>query len=345
MNGHKVGDQLSENTAGPFLVVKCHQLIGKGLRHCRQKYSVMSALSMKRILLLGLALLSCTAHGAAQELTPRAYWPAPDGLRLLVIGYAHSGGDVLFDPSIPLYGVDSRINTAIVAYLQVFSLVGRTANVLVELPYSWGTTEGLIGKIPAQGNFSGIGDAGVTLTANLIGAPTMTPGEFQELRANPHPILGASIKVLVPLGRYDTGKLLNVGSNRWAARTELGFMLPHSPTWLLEFDGGTWLFGDDAEFISGKRQQETIFGARTHLVKRFKPGLWLSFDVNFFTGGRQTIDGERLGDVQRNSRLGATLAVPFKGRHAVKCGYSRGTVTEYGTDFRQFLVSYQVLLR
>ena len=59
-----------------------------------------------RITLLVGALLWARS-AVAQELAPRTYWPIPKGVRVLVFGYAYSEGDVLFDPSIPLYGVDS----------------------------------------------------------------------------------------------------------------------------------------------------------------------------------------------------------------------------------------------
>jgi len=36
--------------------------------------------------------------------------------------------------------------------------------------------------------------------------------------------------------------------------------------------------------------------------------------------------------------------LPFAGRHAVKLGYSTGTVTESGGDFDMVLVSYAVVL-
>ena len=61
-------------------------------------------------------------------------------------------------------------------------------------------------------------------------------------------------------------------------------------------------------------------------------------------GGRQTIGGDRLGDVQRNMKIGGTIVVPFHGRHAIKLGYAHGAVTKYGTDFDQLLLSYQVRL-
>ena len=43
--------------------------------------------------------------------------------------------------------------------------------------------------------------------------------------------------------------------------------------------------------------------------------------------------------------VGGTLVVPFKGRHAVKLGYATGLFTEFGTDFDQYMVTYQVLVK
>jgi len=295
-----------------------------------------------------LALATCglwAASAVSQELTPRAYWPAPKGIKVAVIGYVYAEGDIFFDPSIPLFGVNSEVNLALAAYLQTFSLFGRTTNLLVELPYQWSTTWGFIGDTPAQGSVSGIGDLAVTVSVNLLGAPTMTPKDFQELRADPHAIFGASLRVVAPTGKYDANRLLNVGGNRWAVRAELGSIIPLRPRWLLELDAGTWLIGDDPDFIAGYREQGPIFEAQAHLVRRFKPGFWAALDFNFFTGGRQTIDGRELIDVQQNSRIGGTLVVPFKGRHAVKLGYATGIFTEFGTDFDQYMVTYQMLFR
>jgi hypothetical protein len=282
---------------------------------------------------------------AAQELTPRTYWPAPKGVKVGVLGFVYAEGDVLFDPSVPLYGVDSGVNVTVLAYLQTISLWGRTANLLLELPYQWGTARGFIEDTPAEGSFSGFGDPGVTLTVNLLGAPTMTPQEFQALRQDPHPILGAGVKVIVPIGQYDPDRLLNVGGNRWAVKAELGGAIPLRPKVIFEIEGGVWLLGDDEDFLAGEREQDPIFGIELHLVRRFKPGFWASLDGNFFFGGRQTIDGRALVDVKQNSRIGGTLVVPFKGRHAFKLGFATGIFTEFGTDFDQYLVSYQVLFR
>ncbi|MCP4896354.1 MAG: transporter [bacterium] len=277
---------------------------------------------------------------AAQELSPRAYWPGPKGTQVAIFGYSYSFGDVATDPSLPVFGVDSRINNGLIGYLHTLSLWGRTSNLIVELPYSRGSTVGNVEGTDMQRDFSGFGDLGVTLSINLLGGPSMGLNEFQALRAAPRPILGASLKVLAPTGRYETDRLINVSANRWAAKAELGYMIPIKPRLLLEIEVGAWFFGDNDEFLGVTRKQDPIFATEVHLVRRFKPGFWASLDANFYTGGRSTVDGEHRADLQRNSRFGGTIVVPLAGRHAVKFGYSGGMVTRSGGDFDIFLLSY-----
>lgn len=290
-----------------------------------------------------LCFLFATA-GMAQEMSPRFYWPAPKGTKVLVLGYSRSSGDVLMDPSIPVYGVDSKISTGFLGYLQTFAIGGRTANLVLELPYSWGTTKGLVGDTPARRDFAGLNDAGITLAVNLLGAPSMNAAEFQQLRADPRPILGASLKLVPPIGYYHPDRLINVGANRWAAKLELGSVIPLRPRWLLEIEGGAWFFGDDDDYITGARKQDPIYAVELHLVRRFRPGFWAALDFNYVTGGRQTIGESELVDVQGNARFGGTIVIPFERRHAVKIGFSTGTRTRFGTDFNQLLVTYQVAL-
>ena len=113
----------------------------------------------------------------------------------------------------------------------------------------------------------------------------------------------------------------------------------------MELGAGAWLFGDDDDFLPGKREQNPVFSGVAHLVKRFRPGFWASLDLTYFSGGRQTIGGDRLGDEQENLKIGGTVVVPFRGRHAIKIGYANGAVTKFGTDFSLFILSYQVVFR
>lgn len=281
----------------------------------------------------------------AQDLTPRLFWPAPKGTRVLVSGYSYSTGDVFLDLSIPVEDAESKINTGILAYAQTLDLWGRTSNLLVNLPYAWGNAKGVFLGNPVKRDFSAFGDLSVTLNVNLRGAPTMTMEDFLAYRANPRPIIGASLKVVMPTGQYNSDKVVNVGANRWATKLKLGTVIILKPKWVMELSASTWFFGDNDDFPMGKKEQDPVFALETNLIKRIRPGLWASLDVTYYRGGRQTIGGDPLNDELRNLKLGGTLVVPFHRRHAIKFGYSNGVVTRFGNDFEQFLVSYQVVLK
>ena len=288
---------------------------------------------------------SLASPGAlAQDLTPRTYWPAPKGTRVLVVGYSHQTGDVVTDPSIPIAGVDSRIDSAVLAYQQTLDLFGRTGNFQLTLPWVDGTTTGMVGDAPGRRDVTGIGDISATLTINLIGAPSMSAAEFQELRKNPRPILGASIKILAPTGEYENDKLINIGTNRWAMRFQLGYIRPLTPKWLLEISAGAWFFQDNDEFVGATREQDPIGALNINLVRRFSPGFWASLDLNYYLGGHSTLDGERNADLQRNSRAGLSIAFPLRRRHALKLGFSEGVVTESGGDFRTITLNYVYII-
>jgi Putative MetA-pathway of phenol degradation len=294
---------------------------------------------MKRLLCSLLCLL--TPMVAGQELTPRAYWPAPQGTQVLTVGAVYTDGDIIPDPSLPVTGVDSKIATGVVGYLHTLDILGRTGHVILEQAYSSGETTfdslefGLIER-----EYQGVGDLAATFSINLMGAPAMNREEFAELRRNPRPILGASLKLVAPTGRYDEDKLLNVGANRWAAKAELGYMTVLHPKWLLEFELGVWVFDDNDDFLGTTRKQGSIKSAELHLVHRFGPGFWASLDLNGYRGGQSEIGGLRLDDLQRDSKVGFTVSFPIAPKQALKFGYSMGSVNDTDEDFDMYQVSY-----
>jgi len=83
-----------------------------------------------------LGALSGSHSAAAQELTPRAYWPLPSGTNVMVLAYQHSSGDIVTDASLPITGVDSSIHFLQAAYQRSFGLFGRSASMQLSLPYS-----------------------------------------------------------------------------------------------------------------------------------------------------------------------------------------------------------------
>jgi hypothetical protein len=291
-------------------------------------------------LILLAATLIYAAHSSAQELAPRAYWPAPSGLNLFVTGYQYSSGDVLTDPSVPIEGVEADINFLSLTYMRTFDLAGRTANLQLNLPYTWGDAQGLVEGAFRARNISTIADARARISVNLVGAPAMDGAGFQALRQAPRPILGASVLVSMPTGEYDATKLFNAGTNRWAIKPALGFIYPLRRTLLFEIEVATWIFGDNDDYLGARKDQDELISVSMHLVRRIRPGFWASIDLNHYEGGRNTIGGVRRNDRQENSRAGATLVWPFKRSHALRMSASTGISTSAGGDFSSFTIAY-----
>jgi hypothetical protein len=285
------------------------------------------------------------ATASAQQLTPRAYWPAPTGTNVLVAGYQRSAGDVITDPTLPLVGVDSTIHAAQFAYQRNIALAGRSASVLVSLPYIAGTTTGDVAGLARRRDVSGLGDTSIRFAINLKGAPAMDAEGFQRLIVERRPLFGASVVLTAPTGGYEANKLVNVGTNRWAMKADFGYIAPFRPTWMAELSLGTWFFSDNNDFFGMTLEQSYIVAGEFHLIKTLRSGFWASLDWNYYTGGRTTVAGVNQADLQRNSRVGATLVFPFERRHAFKAAFRRGVVTESGGDFDSLQLSYSYVWR
>lgn len=298
----------------------------------------------RRALAVLFALFLQAWQAAAQELTPRAYWPAPEGTRVATVGYQYTSGDISPDPSLPVTGLDSEIDTLQLGYLQTLSLFGRTTNFKLEVPYVDGSTEAVLpdGRDP-QRAYDGVGDVAVTLAMNFLGAPSMDQQDFSTFRKDPPVIVAGSIKVVAPTGNYDDDRVVNVGANRWAAKLDIGALFPFADKWVFEADVGVWFFDDNDDFVGFTREQKPIYSFQSHLVHRFRPGFWGSIDASYFRGGRSEIDGESLDDLQRDTKLGFTLAYPFARGHVAKLGYSYGSVNDDDEDFHVYQLSYSRL--
>lgn len=292
-----------------------------------------------RLTILAVLPIACGVAGA-QELTPRAYWPMPDGTNVLVLGYQRSTGDIVTDPSLPLIGVDSEIDYLQIAYQRAFGVFGRSASLQLSLPYSRGSTEGIVDGVFRSRDTSGMTDARARFSINLKGAPSMAAAGFQALRAHPRVIVGASLLVQAPTGEYESDKVINLGTNRWSVRPAVGVIWPLQPRWLLEFEVGAWFFSDNDDFLGQTREQDAILSTEFHLIRRIRPGFWASLDANFYVGGRTSVGENTQANLQRNSRVGATLLFPIRGRHAIRGGFSTGVVTESGGDYEIVTLSY-----
>jgi hypothetical protein len=285
--------------------------------------------------------LAGASLAGAQDMEPRAYSPSPTGANFVVLVYGHTRGEVVFDPSLPFEDVSARVNGATLLYGRTFGLLGRSASVGVGLPYAWGDMEGRVQEEFRSITRSGLADLRVRLTTNLVGGPALARADFA--KRPPRTTLGSSLVVVAPTGQYDPAKLVNIGANRWAFKPELGLVHPMGRV-VVEGYVGAWVFTTNPDFYGGqRREQDPLLSLQGHASYTFKPRMWLAGNATYYTGGRTTLDGRVNADLQRNSRLGLTFALPFGPRHSLKLAWATGFTTRIGGDFDTLAVGWQYL--
>jgi Protein involved in meta-pathway of phenol degradation len=295
--------------------------------------------------MLGLLLCLIPVASIAQDLTPRAYFPAPVSTNAIVLTYAFATGDVLFDPTLPVTDVTAKIHTPVVSYYHAFNLAGRSANITGSIPFAIGNIRGkLVGEERAIQR-RGASDAVVRLGVNLRGGPARSAAEFVKA-GRPRWLLGASVKVVLPTGQYDPARPINLGTNRWAFKPELAVS-----RWMgrvvIEGYGGVWFFTANDDFAGGaggrgaKRTQAPIGAWELHLSYDVNPRFWISLDANYWHGGRTSVNGVEGGTLQANSRLGLTGSLPLTRRQSLKISYSDGLVIRAGGRFRILSAGWQ----
>lgn len=281
-----------------------------------------------------------TGPAVAQDLEPRAYTNLPVGLNFLVVGYALSGGDVATEATAPLQDGKVEVHGPVVAYARAIAIRGRSAKIDVIIPYGWTSGSATVAGEPRERDVTGLGDPRIRLAMNLYGAPALSLPEFADYESDL--VIGASLQVGVPLGQYDGDKLLNLGTNRWMVKPQIGL----AKTWeslTLEASTALTIYTDNDAYLGGQTlRQDPVASVQTHAIYGFARNFWGSFDFTWYGGGATSVDGmpatERLG----STRIGATLAVPLSRYQSLKFSGSTGTTARSGSDFDVFGIAWQL---
>jgi hypothetical protein len=275
-------------------------------------------------------LLSC-AVARAQDLEPRAYSNAPVGLNFLVVAYAHAQGGVVFEPTVPLENAHLEVPSAAVAFARSLEVAGRSAKFDVVQPYAWLSGQADLNGVTQQRDVTGLADTRLRFSINLYGAPALTLKEYASYRQDV--IVGVSVLATAPVGQYDPDRLANIGTNRWSVKPEVGVSWARG-RWIFELDGAVALYQDNDDYFGGQTlEQDPIYSTQAHVIHSFRSGVWGAIDATWYGGGRTTTNGVEGDNLQRNTRVGLTLAFPVNRRNSIKLYASSGVSTRTGSDF------------
>jgi hypothetical protein len=286
-----------------------------------------------RVCAAALALLGAGFAPAAraQELEPRAYSNLPMGLNFLATGYAHSQGGLSIDPSLPLDDAHLKIDTGVVAYVRGMNLLGNSGKFDVIVPYSHLSGTALVAGQPRERDISGLGDPRFRLSVNFYGAPALTLREYPAYK--PDLVVGASVQVTPPWGQYDPSRAINLGTNRWSIKPDVGFSKAFAP-FTIDLTAGVTLLSRNGDYFGGQSlDQAPIYSTQANLSYDFGRGIWAAFGATFYRGGRTTVNDALKDDALSNSRMGLTVAVPIDRYYSIKFNASSGISTRTGTSF------------
>jgi hypothetical protein len=262
-------------------------------------------------------------------------------LNFFGVSYSGNSGGLLFDPSLPIENGHVNASIATVSLGGALDVFGRSGQALAVLPYVVADVSGSVAGIGAARHRSGLGDSTFRFATNIYGAPAMHVREFAKYR--PKTLVGMSLTVMAPTGQFDPNVLINIGTNRWAFKPELG-VSHFIGKWEFEGAVGAWLYTKNSDFYGATvRKQDPLGSIQAHVVRLMPHRMWLAFDGTFYTGGRTYVGDTIKADYQGNTRFGATLGIALKRRQALRFAYFHGATTRVGTDISSISVAYQVI--
>src|SRR5262245_10050033 len=258
-------------------------------------------------------------------------------MNFLLAGYAFTRGDVPFEASLPIKDAEFTVHSTFLAYARSLEVLGRPAKIDVAVPYSWLSGTAKIDGQSQSREVSGFGDPQLRFSALLYGAPALSLEEFANYK--PDFIVGTSLAVTAPLGQYDSDKAVNVGTNRWSVKPEVGISKTWGP-WTLELDASVTFFTDNHDVLGQTLERDPLYAVQGHVIYHTRVGLWAALDATYYGGGAATVDGLQ-GERSENLRVGLTLAIPVDRRNSVKLYGSIGAITRAGGDFATVGAAWQ----
>jgi hypothetical protein len=227
----------------------------------------------------------------------------------------------------------------VVGFARVLEFRGQSAKFDVVAPLTAMSGSAEFDGEPLRRDITGLGDPKFRLSVNFFGAPALSLKDFAGFKQDL--IVGASLQVSAPAGQYDESRLVNLGTNRWSFKPELGVSKALG-RWTLEGAAAVTLFTDNEDYFQGKtRSQDPIYSLQGHVIYGFPSGVWAALNGTYFAGGRTALDDTLNNDLQQNWRVGATLAFPVNVRNSIKLYGSSGVSARTGNSYELVGMAWQ----
>ena len=306
--------------------------------------STASRIEIKSRLYFVLLLVLCwSGTSFAQDLEPRRWSQIPTGVNFAGVGYGYIDGDIFFDPLLLVEEATFEMHRVSLFYMRSLDILGRSSRIDVSLPYVAGRWEGTMDGEFVHFRRRGLGDARFRLSTLLYGGPAETPREFAKSEKS-NTVVGAALAVTVPTGHYTDKRLINLGTNRWIIRPQVG--VTHSRgKFTGELTGSVFLYTDNNDFWQGTElETDPLFALQVHLIYSFRPGLWTSFSTGYGWGGEATVNGDAKNNPSGNWLSALSFGFPIDRRQGINIAVLRGrTQKPTGAYIDSLILAYSLM--
>ena len=270
---------------------------------------------------------------------PRYYDNTPVGVNQIELDYSYSRANASIDTSLIVAGAELHLNQGTVRYTRYFSLVHRTAWVQALVPISG--LDGSVSGTDISRSITGAGDSSYELTMLLKGGPALGVAQFASYR--PTTSVGVSITITAPTGLYNADKVLNLGSDRWSFKPEIGISHPFGPKqkWVADGYANVSFFTDNTSYEGAEiLRQQALPGLEGHVSYGFSSNLWIAFDTRYSFRGDTYVNGVDQRNGQQNLVLGSEMNVALSPRNTLVVVFAKNVVHQNGPAYTGFSVKY-----
>ena len=300
----------------------------------------------------------------------RAYWKGRDGTNVVSFQYLNlnmqASDAQQFDPGNFIYpNADTEANLMIANYARHFTLFNRASSlgvaiaggsVDVNMDTSLVPPEYLPPGVAPGSAFSqsasGYADPTIQLDVNLFGTSPLK-STVDLVNYEPTWTLDAAVMLALPVGEYDSDKLVNMGLNRWFGRIAFPFKYHFgvfAPGYMtsLEIIPSVWLFAENDDFVGQKLENAPMWQLEAHLTQDFTRSFFGSLDLLYRGGFQSEINGVEVGDEIDIGNLGFTLNFQATNNFTIRTSYMSNVFGDSNLDNSviriQFVYSWHRLM-
>jgi hypothetical protein len=289
-------------------------------------------------------IFSISGTARAVDDGARAYWKGRDGTNVFSLQYLNlnmqASDTQQFDPAHFIYpNADTEADVLIASYARHMTLFNRASTFSANIVGGSVDVDVNSGAVPPQflpastastsafkQSASGYGDPSIQLDVNLFGTSPLK-STVDLLNYEPTSTFDIAMMLAMPLGEYDSDKLVNMGLNRWYGRIAFPYTY-HFGTFSrgymssLELTPSVWLFADNDDFLGQNLKNDPLMQFEAHLTHDFTRNFFGSLDLLYRNGFESEINGVGVGEELDIGDLGFTLNAQVTDNVAIRGSFS-----------------------